>query len=229
MGLWLLFSVLLIGVFMLLRHLFRQKEKKYKNVIKSREDQLKVKDSENLHFKEKLLKTKSGKDKLKDNLEKYRKENKRLQEAVKKKRKQRSDAGKSRNVSNHSRKKRSGKPKGAQGGGLKNPLPKEINYTRHWYLDSCPECNESLQNVNSFDHHDHFIRDFEKLKRGLQLGYIRHEIYRYKCPGYGKIVSKYFGKLKNARYGIGMIAFVLYERLERGGSWENPRFASRTI
>jgi len=149
---------------MLLRHLFRQKEKKYKNVIKSREDQLKVKDSElqekdseNLHLKEKLLKTKSGKDKLKDNLEKYRKENKRLQEVVKKKRKQWSDAGKSRNVSNHSGKKGSGKPKGAQGGGLKNPDSKEINYTRHWYLDSCPECNESLQNVNSFDHHDHFI------------------------------------------------------------------------
>jgi len=61
---------------MLLRDLFRQKEKKYKNVIKSREDQLKVKDSENLHLKEKLLKIKSEKDKLKDNLEKYRKENK---------------------------------------------------------------------------------------------------------------------------------------------------------
>jgi len=204
-------------------HTFRQKDKKYKKAIKGHKVQLKAKDSENLHLKEELLKIKSGKEKLKDNLEKYRKENKRLQETAKKKRKQRSDAGKHRDVSNTSRNKRTGKPKGAKGGGLKNPDPKEIDYTRHWHLDSCPKCNGSLKDIKPFDHHDHYIRDLEKLKRGIRLIYTKHVIYRYKCPHCKKIVSKYFGKLKNARYGINLIAFVLYERLERGGSWEGIR------
>lgn len=53
---------------------FRQKEK-------LNECQLKAKKIENLHLKEELLKIKSGKDKLKENFENYRKENKRLKEA----------------------------------------------------------------------------------------------------------------------------------------------------
>jgi len=230
MGLWLSFSILFVVILMFLCHIFRQKGKGYKKAIKSHQTQLRARDSElqeknseNLHFKEELLKIKSGKDKLKDNLEKYRKENKRLQETAKKKRKKRSDAGKHRDVSNASNNKRTGKPKGAKGGGLKNPDLKEIDYTRHWHLDSCPKCKGSLKNTNPIDHHDHYIRDLEKLKRGIRLIYTKHVIYRYKCPHCKKIVSKYFGKLKNARYGISMIAFVLYERLERGGSWQGIR------
>ena len=46
MGLWLLLAILLIEIFVLLRHLFRQKEKKYERVIKSHKIQLKTKDSE---------------------------------------------------------------------------------------------------------------------------------------------------------------------------------------
>ncbi|KKM19730.1 hypothetical protein LCGC14_1652640 [marine sediment metagenome] len=212
-------------------------------MTKSHEDQLKAKDSqlqeknsklqkkdsENLHLKEELLKVKSGKEKLKYNLEKYRKENKRLLDAAKKKRKQRSDAGKHRKVSTPSKNKRTGKPKGGNGGGLKNPDPKEIDYTRGWHLDFCPDCEKSLKDVKPFDHHDHYLRDFEKLKRGLRLVYTKHVIYSYKCPHCGKIVSQYFGKLKNARYGLGMIAFVLYERLERGGSWEGIRSTMERI
>lgn len=230
MGLWLLFSILFVVIFMLLWHMLRQKEIKYQKAIKRYQTQLRARESElqeegskNLHLKEELLKIKSGKDKLKDNLEKYRKENKRLQEAAKKKRKQRSDAGKHRDVSTTSNNKRTGKPKGANGGGLKNLDPKEIDYTRHWHLDSCPKCKGSLKKTKPIDHHNHYIRDLEKLKRGIRLIYTKHVIYRYKCPHCKKIVSKYFGKLKNARYGIGMIAFVLYERLERGGSWQGIR------
>jgi len=189
--------------------------------------QLQAKDSENVRLKEELLIIKSGKEKLKANLEKYQQENKKLQEAAKKKRKKRSDAGKHRDVS--SKNKRTGKPKGANGGGLKNPNPKEIDYTREHYLDVCPKCDTSLKEVNPFGHHVHYIRDFEKLKRGMQLVYIKHIIYRYKCPRCGKLVSKYFGKLKNARYGLGMIAFALWERLKRGGSWEGIRFTMEHV
>ncbi len=96
-------------------------------------------------------------------------------------------------------------------------------------MDSCPKCEGSLKNVKPFDDHDHYIRDFEKLKRGLRLVYTKHVMYRYKCPHCKKMVSKYFGKLKNARYGIGMIAFVLYERLERSGSWEGIRSTMNRI
>jgi len=155
---------------------------------------------------------------LKETPKKYHQENKKLQEAARKKRKQRSDAGNHRKVL--SKNKRTGKPRGASGGGLKNPDLKEIDYTREHYLEECPNCRGSLKAVNPFGHYNHYVRDFEKLKRGLQLIYIKHVIYRYKCPHCCKNVSKYFGRLKNARYGIGMIAFGLYERLERGGSWE---------
>jgi hypothetical protein len=229
MGLWLLISLLIVVILLFVCYTFRQKEKKYKNAIESHQTQLKTrdlalqeKDSENLGLKADLLKIKSGKDKLKENLATYRKENKQLKERAKKKRKQRSDAGKHREVSTPSNK-RTGKPKGAKGGGLKNPDPKEIDYTRHWHLDFCPNCKGSLKATKSFEHYDHYLRDFEKLKRGIRLVYTKHVIYRYKCPHCKNIVSKYFGKLTNARYGIGMIAFVLFERLERGGSWEGIR------
>jgi len=214
---WLIFLIFLIGIWVYMVYKYRQK----KNL---QEWQLKL---ENLRLKEKLLKARSGKEKLKENLEEYRKENKKLQDAARKKRKKRSDAGKHRDVSSGN--KRSGKPKGANGGGLKNPDPKEIDYTREHYLDACPECNKSLKDVKPFDHHNHYLRDFEKLKRGLRLVYIRHIIHRYKCPHCKAIVSKYFGKLKWARYGLGMIAFVLYERLERGGSWEGIRSTMKRI
>ena len=63
----------------------------------------------------------------------------------------------------------------------------------------------------------------------MHLIYTKHVIYRYKYPHCGEIVSKYFGKLKNARYSIGLFAFVLYERLERGGSWEGIRSTMNRI
>ncbi|GAG79672.1 unnamed protein product [marine sediment metagenome] len=186
--------------------MFRQKNKMLQQEFKKKISKLRTKSDENLYLKEENLKLKSGREKLRENLEAYQKENKKLQDAARKKRKTRSDAGKHRDVS--SKNKRSGKPKGANGGGLKNPDPKEIDYTREHYLDACPECNKSLKDVNPFDHHDHYIRDFEKLKRGMRLVYIRHVIYRYKCPHCRKIVSKSFGKLKWARYGLGIIPLV---------------------
>lgn len=221
MGLWLLFLILSAIIWVYLLYLFRQKIKRHQQEFLKYKTQQKAAQEENLFLKEENLKLKSRREKLKKNLEKYQNENKKLQEAAKKKRKKRSDAGKHRDVSNKN--KRSGKPKGANGGGLKNPDPKEIDYTRDHYLDTCPECNNSLKNINPFAHHNHFIRDFEKVKRGLRLVYIRHVIYRYKCPGCGNIVFRSFGKLQNARYGLGMIAFVLWERVKRGGSWEGIR------
>ncbi len=126
-------------------------------------------EDENLHLKEVLLKLKSNREKLKENLEKYREDNKKLREAVRKKRMKRGDAGKRRDIANKdSISVDRGKPKGANGGGLKNPDPKEINHIREWYLEICPECNKSLKDVKPFDHHDHYIRDFEKIKRGLK-------------------------------------------------------------
>jgi len=231
MGIWLVSLSILVGIWLYSLYNFRQKNRMRQqeleqNRMRQQEleknaSQLTAKDLENLRLKEENLKIKSGKDKLKENLKNYQQENKKLQEAARKKRKERSDAGKHRDVS--TKNKRSGKPKGAKGGGLKNPNPKEIDYTREHYLDECPKCNNSLKEVKPFDHHEHYLRDLEKLKRGIQLVFIKHVIYRYKCPHCKKIVSKNFGNLANARYGLGTIAFVLYERLQRGGSWEGIR------
>jgi len=234
MGIWLLILGIMVGFGIYLFWIFRQKSKRYQQALdrshshlQEKAAQLQEKVLENIQLKEELLILKSGKEKLKEHLERYQQENKKLQEGARKKRKERSDAGKHREVPSHN--KRTGKPKGAKGGGLKNPDPKEIDHTREHYLENCPKCQKSLKDAHPFDHHDHYVRDFEKLKRGLQLVYIRHVIYRYKCPECGEIVSKYFGKLKNARYGIGMIAFVLYERMERGGSWEGIRSTMNRI
>lgn len=221
MGLWLLFFIVFIGILVYMTYKFRQKNVMYQQKLKEKISLLNIERDEKLHLKEENLKLKGRREKLKANLEKYHNENKKLQEAARKKRKKRSDAGKHRDVSPGN--KRSGKPKGANGGGLKNPDPKEIDYTREHYLDDCPECNKSLKGVKPFDHHDHYIRDFEKLKRGLRLVFIKHVIYRYKCPHCKNNVSQDFGNLSNARYGLGMIAFALYERLQRGGSWEGIR------
>ena len=66
MGLWLLFSIFLIGIFILWRYVFRQKEKKYEHVIKSQETQLKAKDSEiqekDNTYKTEIEQLKKGKD-----------------------------------------------------------------------------------------------------------------------------------------------------------------------
>jgi len=106
MGLWLLFLIFLVGIFILLRFLLRQKDRKYELVIKSQEAQLKAKDSElqekdselqekdsELQEKEKFYKTlKKEKDTLeakylkkltaadvkKDNLARYRRKMKSL-------------------------------------------------------------------------------------------------------------------------------------------------------
>lgn len=183
--------------------------------------QVKCHEAETFHLKEELLKIKSGKEKLKENLEKYQKENKKLQEAARKKRKKRTDAGKHRDDS--SKKKRSGKPKGANGGGLKNPPEDQIDYTRHCYLKFCPNCKRSFKNVEPFEEYPHYLRDLELLNGGLRLIHVKYIIHRYRCPGCKNRVQEEFGGLKNGRYGLGLIAFVLAERFERGGSWEGIR------
>lgn len=181
-------------------------------------------EAEIIRLKEKLLKGKAGRSTLKDNLAKYREENKKLGEAARKKRKERSDAGKRRDVpENGWWKGNRGKPKGAKGGGLKNPAPHEIDRILDHYLESCPRCKESLKNVNPCESPVHYIRDFEHVRRGIRLVIVKHVVHRYRCPGCHEVVSKRFGKLKYARYGIGMIAFVLRERLGRSGSWEGIR------
>ncbi len=207
MVLWLLLIALFVGVIIYLISHFRR-------IIRRREAEI-------LRFKQEERASELKKVQLKENLEKYKRKNKKLQETARKKRKKRSDAGKHRDVD--SKNKRSGKPKGAGGGGLKNPDPAEIDYTRHHFLKNCPNCKKSLKGVEPFDDHQHVIRDFEKIKRGLKLIYINHVIHRYRCPHCKKIVSRSLGKLKWARYGLGMIAFVLRERIKRGGSWEGLR------
>lgn len=164
----------------ILLYMFRQKNKMLQQEFKKKISQLRAKSDENLYLKEENLKLKSGREKLRENLEAYQKENKKLQDVARKKQKKRSDARKHRDVS--SKNKRSGKPKGANGGGLKNPDPEDIDYTREHNLDVCSECNKSLKDINRFDHHDHYIRDFEKLKRGIRLVYIRHVIYLLNVP-----------------------------------------------
>ena len=184
-----------------------------------------------LHTKQEIVQLKNKDASRKENLAKYREENKAVQEddTAKRQQKKRADAGKTRPVvPGTATGKRRGKHKGSKGGGFKRPTG--ADRTKHWHLKHCPSCRASLAGVKPASHHDHFIIDLEQRssrkdgrKRGLLHVITRHVIYRYRCPRCGKVVSKDLGWFKHRHYGVGMVAFMLRERVARHGSWAGIR------
>ncbi|MEX2681496.1 MAG: IS66 family transposase [Candidatus Sigynarchaeota archaeon] len=117
--------------------------------------------------------------------------------------------------------KRTGKPKGKNGGGFK--APKKIDREVEWRLDRCPRCGRSLEGTRHVGKWHHLIIDVVKLENGMLLECVRHVIYRYRCPGCHQIVAKDFGRLARLHYGIGLISLVMEDRLDRRGTWDSIR------
>ena len=185
MGLWFLFTILLIGIFLLLRHLLRQKEMKYEHVIKSQGTQLKAKDSElqekdselqekNNTYKTELEQLKKEKDTLeakylkkltaadikKNNLARYRRKMKSLRkktiaEEVEE------IVGKGPSWLPHSREgpmsHKMGKPKGSSGGGRKRP--EKIHEEKELHAHKCYHCGLDLDGVKEYFAYDRVVTD----------------------------------------------------------------------
>ena len=185
MGLWLLFTILLIGILMLLRHFLRQKEKKYEHVIRSQESQLKAKDSElqekdselqekdNIYkieikhlikekdtLEAKYLKKLKSADAKKDYLARYRRKMKSLRkktiaEEVEE------IVGKGPSWLPHSREgpksHKMGKPKGSPGGGRKRP--DKIHEEKELHAHKCYHCGTNLDGVKEYFIYDRVVTE----------------------------------------------------------------------
>lgn len=183
-----------------------------KSHLEEKDSQLEEKSRENLKLKKEALKFKKRNKDLKENVKKYRAMNKETRLAASNKRKEKSTTGG----------KRTGKPKGANGGGFKRPNVKPSE-TKHHRLVTCPACGKSLAGVEPFDSWSHWIIDMirpdEKHGKGLVFVVTDHVIHRYSCPRCKQRVNKDFGALKRAHYGVGLIAFVMAERIENRMPW----------
>ena len=187
--------------------------------VRSLESQLQEKEKENRKLKKQALRHERKKRARKENIRKYREKNKEVRKATAEKK---SDAPG----------KRTGKPPGSAGGGFTLP-PGEPDVVKDWVLDRCPLCGTKLKGVRSISSWDHTIIDLVRPKghggHGLVLEVTRHHIHRYRCPGCKKLVHKDFGALKNAHYGVGMIAFVMAERIENRATWSSVAKTLRRV
>lgn len=245
MGLWLLFLILFVGIFILLRYLFRQKEKKYDLMIKSQESQLKAKDSE-LQEKDNTYRTeieqlKKEKDSLeakylnkltaayvkKNNLAKYRRKmkalrNKTIAEEAEE------IVGKGPSWLPHSREgpksDKMGKPEGSPGGGRKRP--EKIHDEKELHAHKCYHCGSNLDGVKEYFAYDRVVTELfryqedEKDYLTLRLKNVKLIVNRKKCPKCKKWVYPEQGLLKNNRLGLSLVSFVISRRIRTGLPYE---------
>nr|MDO8116972.1 transposase [Candidatus Sigynarchaeota archaeon] len=182
-------------------------------------------EAENTRLKEENLKLKMRGQKKAENLAGYHEGNKNIRMAARKRRQSKlaspraSPTGHDANI--ELKNKRTGKPKGRKGGGFK--APKEIDREVEWRVQRCPHCGRSLKDSRPVGKWHHVIIDIVELKRGMQLERVRHVIYRYRCPGCHHLVSKDFGRYARIHYGIGLISFVMEQRLDHRVTWEVVR------
>jgi len=163
-----------------------------------------------LQAKQENVKLKNQRRIMKQNIQHYKETAEAVRKAENKLRKERSGKGK-----------RTGKKPGSAGGGFVRP--DETDYIKHWRLHKCPRCGESLAGCNPVSSWEHVIIDVQRPrnKRGMLWKTTKHVMYRYRCPGCGKIVAKDLGMYKHLHYGIGLISFVLQLRSVGHNSWED--------
>jgi len=182
-------------------------------------------EKENILLKAENLKLKNKGLKKKDNLAAYNNENKKVRMATRKRRQSKLVAPKTEIAQDGDgivpRNKRTGKPKGKNGGGFK--APKEIDREVEWRLERCPHCGRSLDGFRPVGKWHHVIIDVVKFDLGMRMERVRHVIYRYRCPGCHRLVAKDFGRLAHVHYGIGLIAVVMEQRLGHRGTWDGIR------
>ena len=179
-------------------------------------------EGENARLKAEVLKLKSRGQKKAENLNGYHEGNKKIRMAARKRRQSKLAAANHASDSSEGgippKDKRTGKPKGKKGAGFK--APKKYDREVEWRLVLCPRCGRSLERTRPVGKWYHVIIDVVKLEHGMQLECVRHVLYRYRCPGCHQIVTKDFGRLARVHYGIGLISFVMEQRLDRRIPWD---------
>jgi hypothetical protein len=188
-------------------------------VLPTPETRIQALEKENRELKQELTLLKDNRREKKRNLEAYHGIAKAVRTAKTTLKKARSSEDEATPVKG----KRTGKPPGKKGAGYKNPS--RINKTKHWRLNECTKCGVSLVGCNPVSSWEHVIIDVERPrnKRGMFWVATKHIMYRYRCPGCGKIVAKDLGVYKHLHYGLGIISFALAERLEHPGTWDGVR------
>jgi len=176
---------------------------------------------ENARLKEENLKLKMRGQKKAENLAAYHEGNKSARMATRRRRKAKLAVNLPGNSNDNTKNKRTGKPKGKNGGGFKSP--KKIDREVEWRLTRCPRCGKLLECSRPVGSWHHVIIDVVELEHGMYLESVRHVIFRYRCPGCHQLVAKNFGHLARMHYGIGLISLVMEDRLDRRGTWDGIR------
>jgi len=119
---------------------------------------------------------------------------------------------------------RSGKPKGAKGGGRKRP--EKIHQTIDLFPQFCPGCDISLEEVKAYLVYDKILtelfrdRDEVDCFDTLRIRNIKQNIHRRKCPNCQCWVLPDQGLFKNARFGVGLIIYVITKRIRLSMTYE---------
>lgn len=120
---------------------------------------------------------------------------------------------------------RIGKPKGAKGGGRKRP--EKIHQTIDLFPQYCPGCNASLEEAKAYFVYDKILTELFRDKDEvncfdiLRIRNIKQNVHRRKCPKCKCWVLPNQGLFKNARFGIGLVAFVITKRIRLSMTYEN--------
>ncbi|MCF2141385.1 MAG: hypothetical protein K9W44_15105 [Candidatus Lokiarchaeota archaeon] len=118
-----------------------------------------------------------------------------------------------------------GKPKGAKGGGRNRP--EKIHQTIDLYPQYCPNCNSSLTELKAYFVYDRKLTDLSREKDEvgaygvLRIRNIQQNIHRRKCPVCNYWVYPDQGLFKNARFGPGLVAYIMTKRIRFCMTYEN--------
>ena len=111
-----------------------------------------------------------------------------------------------------------GKPKGSHGAG--RPRPVKIHGTIELHVHKCTHCGADLENVPEFFVYSSIVTELYREQEDaldyqcLRLKNMEQRHFRKKCPCCGCWNYPQLGLLKNARFGIAFITYVISKRIE---------------
>ena len=111
-----------------------------------------------------------------------------------------------------------GKPKGSHGAG--RPRPVKIHGTIDLHVHQCTNCGADLKDVPEFIAYSSILTELYREQEDaldyqcLKLKNMEQRHYRKKCPCCGRWNYPQLGLLKNARFGLSFVTYVISKRIE---------------
>jgi len=118
-----------------------------------------------------------------------------------------------------------GKPKGSKAGGRKRP--ELIHQSIDLFPTQCTTCSYELKDEKTFFVYDKVITEFVRVldEAGCyqipKIINIKQNIHRSKCPHCDKWIYPDLGLFKNARFGPGLVGYVIDERIRFSKAYED--------